>query len=68
MVASKGARGKVGEYRQAGEPGGERPKVCECGGTLVYTRDFGRWFVYCDSCTPVATIRAARRTHDKGET
>jgi hypothetical protein len=33
---------------------------CKCGGRIVYTRDFGRWFSYCDKCSPVSKINLAR--------
>ena len=35
----------------------ELPKRCECGGKMVYVRDFGRIFSHCDTCTPVVTIQ-----------
>ena len=31
---------------------GERlPRVCECGGKIVYARTSGRLFSYCERCT-----------------
>lgn len=41
------------------------PKRCECGGKMVYVRDFGRIFSHCDTCTPV--VRAARSTDREGD-
>jgi hypothetical protein len=38
------------------------PIWCQCGGKLVYARDFGRWFVHCSKCTPVTKIRINRKT------
>lgn len=32
------------------------PRRCECGGRMVYERDFGRLFSCCEDCTPVVEI------------
>lgn len=34
----------------------EYPRKCECGGTLRYTHEFRRAFVFCTKCTPVVII------------
>jgi hypothetical protein len=38
-------------------PSGGLPKRCECGGKLLYVRDFGRVFSVCDTCTPVVAVK-----------
>lgn len=33
------------------------PKLCKCGGKMLYTRDHGRIFSCCDTCTPVVKVK-----------
>ncbi len=43
------------------EPKGRRICKCECGGIVRGVRDFGRWFTWCEKCTPVIKIKAPGR-------
>jgi len=36
------------------------PKLCECGGEMVYVRDHGRVFSHCARCTPVVKVDVSK--------
>jgi len=36
---------------------GKRICKCECGGIVRGIWDFGRWFTWCEKCSPVQTVK-----------
>lgn len=34
---------------------------CECGGTVCGIEEHGRWFTWCEKCTPAVVIRQTVR-------
>lgn len=44
------------------------PVYCQCGGKILYSWDFSRWFSYCDTCSPVQKINLAKLKKPTGAT
>ena len=41
------------------------PKLCECGGRMIYSVAFRRVFSCCAKCTPVVNVRRPRAEEER---
>lgn len=46
------------EVDKVSKRGVKRICKCECGGTVRGVFDFGRWFTWCEKCSPVVRVVA----------
>jgi hypothetical protein len=47
---------------------GELLAICDCGGEVRGAFDFGRWFSWCEKCSPVVALASSvTRPNSRGD-